>query len=134
MVNVRAAANVATSAVNPNVAALVQISTGYTTAANGVQAPSYATPIPLTIQIQALSKKDVEHLDSLNISGAERAVYANMQLTAVDRVKQSGGDLITFTDPGDGVAHVWLVTALLEGFSTAGWSRAAITRQKDVVT
>lgn len=133
MVNLRAAANRATSAINPNVEALVQICIGYTTAANGRQAPSYDAAIPVTIQIQALSKKDVEHLDSLNISGAERAVYANMQLTAVDRVKQSGGDLITFTDPGDSVAHVWLVTALLEGWSTASWSRAAITRQKDVV-
>lgn len=124
--NLRSIANLATRAVNPNVSATVQRSTGYTTGANGKQVPSYAAPSPVVIQAQALSKREIEHLDSMNLSNATRAVYANVLLTGVDRVKQSGGDLLTF----DGA--VWLVVAVLEDWSlTAGWCKVALSRQKD---
>lgn len=124
--NLRAIANGRTQAVNPNIAATVRVSTGYATALNGKPVPSYAEPSPVMIQAQALSKKEVEHLDSMNISNATRAIYANRSLTGVDRVKQSGGDLLTFG--GD----VWLVVAVLEDWSlTAGWCKVAVARQKD---
>jgi hypothetical protein len=125
-VNLRALANVATRGVNPNIAASLLVSTGYSTAPNGKQQPAYAPPVPVTLQAQALSKKEVEHLDSMNLSNATRAVYANRSLTGVDRVKQSGGDLLAFG------GEKWLVIAVLEDWSlTAGWCKVAIARQKD---
>jgi hypothetical protein len=127
-VNLRAIANAATRGVNPNIAATVQRSTGYTTAPNGKQVPSYAAAAPIVLQAQALSKKEVEHLDSLNISGATTTVYANQHLTAVDRVTNSGGDMLTFG------GFAWLVVAVLEDWTmTAGWCKVAVTRQKDPI-
>lgn len=123
MINVRAIANAATSRVNPNIAATVEASTGYTTSASGKRAPTYAAPAPLTVQMQALSKKEVEHLDALNLSNATAAVYANQQLTGIDRVTQSGGDLLTIS------GQKWLVIAVLEGWTGAGWCKAAVARQ-----
>lgn len=127
MVNLRAIANRATSGINPNTAATVRVYTGSTTDRAGHRVPVYASPAPLTIQTQSLGKREIEHLDSLNLAPAERAVYANLQLTSVDRVKQSGGDLLQFE------GAVWLVTAILEGWTTAGWCKVAVTRQQGEV-
>ena len=121
--NLRNIANRATTAINPNVSATVRISTGYTTGPSGKQVPSYADPVPATIQQQALTKKEIEHLDSMNLSNAQVALYANLQLTGVDRTKGSGGDLVTIG------SDTFLVTAVLEGWTTAGWCKVAATRQ-----
>lgn len=123
MVNLRAAANRLTSGINPNVTATLHVSTGYGTSASYKQTPTYAAPEQMTVQIQALTKKELEHLAEMNISNCERAVYANRQMTGVDRVTGSGGDLIDLPD------GTYLVTAVLEGWTTAGWCKAALTRQ-----
>lgn len=120
--NLRAIANRMTAGVNPNVAAVALISTGPTTLANGKQSPGYASPAPVTIQVQALTKKEVEHLDSMNFSNATIALYADVQLTGVDRTKNSGGDLVQFD--GD----TWLVIAVLESWRV-GWCKVAAARQ-----
>ncbi len=86
--------------------------------------PSYASPIAIVIQTQALSEKEIEHLDALNLSDATRAVYANRELTCVDRKDQTGGDLLDFDN------DTWLVIAVLEGWSsTAGWCKVAVAKQ-----
>lgn len=131
MVNLRTIANRATSGVNPNVSASVQICNGYSTGGGLRRTATYAAPITVIVQVQALSKKDVEHLDSLNITNAERSCYSNIQLTAVDRKTQSGGDLVTYMDPVARTMDTWLVVAVLEGWSTAGWSRVALAKQLD---
>lgn len=129
--NLRAAANVLTSTVNGNVSATVRISTGYTPAPGAKRVPAYAAPVPVKVQVQALTRRDIEHLDSFNISGAIWSCFANIQLTPLDRKSQTGGDLVRFTDPASGTADTWLVVALLEGWSTAGWCRVALCKQLD---
>lgn len=121
--NLRGIANRLTRGVNPNVTAFLRVSTGYDTADTGRPVPTYAAPVKLTVQTQALSKREIEHLAEMNISDATRAVYADRQLTGVDRVTGSGGDLIDLPD------GIYLVTAILEGWTTAGWHKAALTRQ-----
>lgn len=121
--NVRGLANRLTQAVNPNVSASIEICTGYSTDAAYHRAPTYAAPVTAQVQMQALTKKELEHLDALNISNAHASLYADMQLTPVDRVKQTGGDLITIA--GD----KWLVVALLEGWTGSGWCKVAVSRQ-----
>lgn len=120
--NLRAIANRATSSINPNVTAVALVSTGATTSASGKQLPSYAAPVPVQIQTQALTKKEIEHLDSMNFSNATLAIYSNLQLTGVDRTRNSGGDLLTF----DG--ETWLVVAVLEAWRV-GWCKVAAARQ-----
>lgn len=131
MVNLRAAANAATSTINPNLAAVARICTGYAPgnhASGYKQVPAYAADAPVAVQVQALTKKEIEHLDALNISTAERAVYASLQLTGVDRTTKTGGDLLLFE------GATWLVLAVLEGWTTAGWCKVAVQRQMDGVT
>lgn len=122
--NLRAIANRATSTVNPNVTATLRASTGYTTAASGKPVPTYAAPETLVVQMQSLTKRDLDHLAELNISDATRAVFANRQLTGADRRDQSGGDLLDLPD------GTFLVTAVLQDWTpTAGWCKVAVTRQ-----
>lgn len=131
--NLRAAANRLTRGINPNLPALFYEANGYTTGRAGKREPSYRAPVSISVQMQALSKKEIEHLDSLNISDATSAVYADRQLTGVDRLTKSGGDRIAFGS-GPGIPSplrntTWLVTAVLEGWVTNGWCKAAVTRQ-----
>ena len=121
--NLNALANRLTAGINPNVTATLRVSTGYTTDAAYRQVPSYADPVDITVQVQALTKKEIEHFDSMNFSNAVLSVYANRQLTGVDRTKGSGGDLLTID------AESWLVIAVLEGWTGAGWCKAALARQ-----
>jgi len=122
-VNLNAVANRLTGGINPNVTATLRSSTGYATGAAYRQVPSYAAPVEIAVQMQALTKKEIEHLASMNISNAVASVYANRQLSGVDRTKGVGGDLLTID--GD----LWLVVAVLEGWTGAGWCKAAIARQ-----
>jgi len=131
--NLRGIANRSTQRINPNLPAQAKASTGYTTGASGKRVPSYADPVNITVQIQALGKKEIEHLDALNISGTETAAYVDMQLSAVDRVTQSGGDLIVIgsatTIPVQLRNTTWIVTAVLEGWTVSGWCKVGLTRQ-----
>jgi hypothetical protein len=120
---IRTLANRLTRSVNPNASASIEICTGYATGTNYHRAPTYAAAVTAKVQLQALTKDEVKHLDALNISNAHASLYADMQLTPVDRVKQSGGDMITIG------SDKWLVVALLEGWTGSGWCKVAVSRQ-----
>lgn len=121
--NLRNIANRMTSAVNPNIAVQWRAYQAYATLPSGKTAPSYAAAAPLIAQVQALTKKEIEHIDALNLSPCERAAYVNGQLQAFDRVAQTGGDMLFFEN------RWWKVMAILEGWTTAGWCKVALVGQ-----
>lgn len=123
--NLRQRANVLTSRINPNISIGYRRYAGRTVNPDGTQAPSYDAETPVIAQVQSLGKKEVDHLSSLRISNCERMIYVNLQLQATDRVSQTGGDLVVFE------GAVWQVEAILEGWTTAGWSRGAVSKQMD---
>lgn len=125
MVNVRALANRMTRQVNPNISIGLRRYTGWTVNPDRTTTPGYAPATTIIGQVQALGKKDIDHLSALNISDCERMVYVNFQLQATDRREQTGGDLLTFE------GRTWLVMAIMEGWTTAGWCRAAVAKQMD---
>lgn len=133
MIRLRSMANRLTSGVNPNVPATLLVSTGYTTDAAGLQVPAYAAPETVSVQIQALTQKELQHLDKLNITNGQAGVFIDRQLNSADRSSGSGGDVFQFADdpkiPADLRGTEWLVVAVLEGWPGSGWCRAAITRQ-----
>lgn len=133
MIRLRSMANRLTSGVNPNVPATLLVSTGYTTDAAGLQVPAYADPETVSVQIQALTQKELQHLDKLNVTNGQAGVFIDRQLNSADRNTGSGGDVIQFADdprlPADLRGSEWLVVAVLEGWPGSGWCRAAITRQ-----
>lgn len=121
--NLRNIANRMTSGVNPNIAVQWRAYQAYATLPSGKTAATYAAAVPLTAQVQALTKKEIEHIDAMNLSPCERAAYVNGQLQAYDRVAQTGGDFLFFEN------RWWKVMAILEGWTTAGWCKVALVGQ-----
>lgn len=122
MVNLRQIANRMTSAVNPNISVGHRAYAGYAILPNGKQSVTYAASVPLVAQVQALTKKEIEHIATLNLSPCERAAYVNGQIAAYDRIAQTGGDLLEFE------GKTWKAMAILEGWSTAGWCKVALVQ------
>ena len=114
------------AAVNPMISATWQQSDGtYTTSASGQRTPNYTTTGNVQLQVQALSARDLAHLDGLNIQNVTRKVWANGSLQGVNRTTGQGGDLLTFG------GQVWLVTLVFETWSQDGWCSAGLTLQQD---
>lgn len=113
-------------AVNPQVPVTIRFSIGNTTAADGTQIPSYSAPVAMQAQIQALTYRDLQQLDGLNLNGTRRGIYLYGDVQGVVRVSQKGGDLVTFPD-----GSVWLVALALETWAGAdgGWCKVAATLQ-----
>jgi hypothetical protein len=128
-VNLSAIANGVITAINPNFPATLFISLG-NTVVNFKQVPSY-NPASVAAQVQPLTSGDLRLLDALNIQGAQKAIYLNGTALAISRVKQLGGDLITFADGTLPEGNTWLVLASLEQW--ANWCRVAVSLQDDIV-
>ncbi|MDB5280873.1 MAG: hypothetical protein JWR61_5828 [Ferruginibacter sp.] len=116
----------AIGAVNPFVAGTIKVSNGtYTTAPDGKRTPAYNTFPNVQMQVQALTFKDLQQVDGLNLNGTRRAIYMNGRADGVVRSLMKGGDLITLTDGPN--AGTWLVAMTLEQFSE--WCKVAVTLQ-----
>lgn len=112
------------STVNPDVIGQWQKSAGYATAADGKRAPAYEAATPITVQEQALAADELEHIDSLNITGVVRGFWANGDLQGVNRTTNQGGDLLTVP------SGTYLIVHVFETWSQAGWCHVAGQRQK----
>ena len=62
--------------VNPFVPVTLNQSNGYNTAGDGTRTPAFTTS-PQSVQVQALSAPEIQHLDGLNIQGVLRKAYLN---------------------------------------------------------
>lgn len=112
------------SAINPNLLCSLQASTGYATV-NFVQTPTYAAPVQVQVQLQALSWSDLKQLDGLNIVGTRKAAYIYGAWFGEQRSTSKGGDLLTTPD-----GQVWLVAYVLENWDiTANWTKVCLTLQ-----
>ena len=117
------------AAINPMVPVTLRTSAGYTTNADFSRTPSYITTALLG-QVQALSFRDIQQLDGLNLNGSRKAIYLQGDVEGLVRVAGKGGDLITFPD-----GTVWLVATVLEswlnnlGNPAQGWVKVAVTEQ-----
>jgi hypothetical protein len=120
-VNLQQIATGVISAVNPTVAATVQMSTGYTTSADGTRTPTYSAQAA-QVQVQALSGKELALLSGLNIQGVLRKIYLNGDWEGLVRPAGKGGDLVTLPD-----GTVWLIVQVLEHWPD--WTSAAIALQ-----
>lgn len=113
------------AAVNPWTTGLYFKSNGSATGADGKRTPTYLPALSVTIQMQALSWKDTQMLDSVNLAGERRAMYVNGDWQSIERPDLRGGDKIVLSD-----GTAWLIVQNLENWNaTAGWSKVAVTRQ-----
>ncbi len=110
---------------NPRVKVCVRSSTGNSVDAAGNVTPTYAEPVTVLAQVQALSGRDLRQIERLNLQGTLRTFYFNGTVDGIVRVTASGGDLIMTPD-----GNVWLVTLVPEPWElTAGWTKVIATLQ-----
>jgi len=113
------------SAINPQVPATLQISTGSTIAEDGTRIPTYEKARTVTAQVQPLSSRDLRQLEGLNLGGNLVAIYLYGEVDGLVRSANKGGDLVTLTTPPN--AGVWLVNQVLEQWPD--WAKCACTLQ-----
>lgn len=113
--------------VNPHIALSIQVSTGSTDTDDGKQTPTYAAPVTVLGQVQALQYRDIVQMDALNLQGTRRAIYINGRVDGLVRSENKGGDLITIV--GGVNAGVWLVALVAEAWPD--WTKALCTLQDD---
>jgi hypothetical protein len=107
--NLHAVAGPLVASINPSTPLQLQRSTGATIGGDGKQTPTYAAPVTVMGQVQALTYDDIHQLDYLNIQGIRRAISLEGNWESLDRSRNKGGDLITFPD-----GSIWLVAHVLE--------------------
>jgi len=115
-------ANGLTKAVNPNIPAVARISDGYGTAEDGSRKPKYLPDHDVMVQKQALTQRDLNQLEKLNIQGADCTAYIEGEWYGVVRKDKKGGDLFVIK------GETWLVVAVLEMWPD--WSRVALCLQR----
>ena len=113
------------SPVNPPLLCSLQVSTGYTTGLDGSRVPTYALPVQIECQCQALQYNDLMQTSGLNIQGKRLAMYILGDWEGLVRSDQKGGDLVTLPD-----GSVWLCAMVLENWSlSSGWTKICATLQ-----
>lgn len=128
IINVRALANRAIQGINPDVEAELWKNVDATTAPSGKRTPVYRK-LPIILQLQSMDADDLKQMDSLNIQGVHRKIYAQTQVAAIIRVAHKGGDLVVFRKGVVPEGTTWLATHVLERWPS--WCMVAITLQAD---
>lgn len=118
--------------VNPDIAGTVRASLGNITQPDGSRTPAYTNPIPVQLQVQALTTGDLALTENAEQQALMQSVYLYGQLQGISRAGLLGGDLLTFQRKNDPTALVWLVTMVAE--SWPDWCRVIVTQQVDPAT
>lgn len=97
---------------------------------DGTRVPQYITTAGVVMQVQALTGRELEHIDSLNIQGTMRGVYINGSVQGLNRAAMKGGDVLLIPTGLTGQTNdTWLVDQVLEGWDTGGWCKVAVRLQ-----
>jgi hypothetical protein len=84
------------------------------------------TSLVLRAQVQALTWRDLQQLEGLNLGGTRRKIYLFGEVEGIARPDGKGGDLVTIAVGGVNDGE-WLVAQALEQYPD--WVSAAITQQ-----
>jgi hypothetical protein len=117
-------------AVNPNIVVKFEASAGYTKDSAFRQVPSFAPSVDVLGQVQALTMKDLQHIEAMNIQQSTNSVYLYGTANGVVRVREEGGDRITV--PSGPSAGVYKVTSVLEQWPD--WVKVSVVLQNLDVT
>lgn len=118
--NLHGIASGAIGTINPFVPGTIKVSTGYTTSGSGTRTPTYSETA-VSVQLQALGYKDLQHIDGLNLQGVVKAAYVNGNFNGVNRPRQQGGDLLIIG------SDTWLIVQPLEEWPD--WCKFVINLQ-----
>ncbi|EFM4663029.1 TPA: hypothetical protein RXJ23_001248 [Escherichia coli] len=106
--NLRQMANNAITSINPNIPAILKKYAGETIGSGRKPIPSYLPDQHVTIQLQPISRGDMQHVDGLNIQGLAKVIYVNGNYFSVQRELEQGGDIFVIN------GEQWLVVEPIE--------------------
>lgn len=121
--------------INPPLVGSVVYSTGYVIGANYKRTSTSTQVDGVTFSVQALTSRQIEHVDALNIQGILRSVYFNGVLQGLNRPAGKGGDVLlipTHLTAAD--FDTWLVVEVSEPWDTDGWVRVVAQLQNPPVS
>lgn len=120
----------AITSVNPDILVPYYKSTGYGQDATFAQVPQYAAPVNVPIQVQALTARELQHKELVNIEGLKRAVYMYGNTQGIVRADKKGGDLLYFPQVPQGTNYIWKVVVVFETWPD--WCKVGVVLQLDV--
>ncbi|KZQ20253.1 hypothetical protein A3461_23575 [Enterobacter roggenkampii] len=106
--NLRQIANNAITSINPNIPAVLKKYAGEIICPGRKPTPSYLPDQNVTIQLQPISRGDMQHVDGLNIQGLAKVIYVNGNYFSVQREMEQGGDIFVIN------GEQWLVVEPVE--------------------
>lgn len=119
--NLHKIANNAIRRVNPNIQAVLKKYAGETIGPGRKPAPYYLPDQNVTIQLQPISRGDMQHVDGLNIQGLAKVIYVNGNYFSVQREMEQGGDIFVIN------GEQWLVVEPVELWDS--WCRLIVVLQ-----
>lgn len=117
------------SSVNPTVLASFQGSNGFSQNPDFSQSAAHLPAVAVPAQVQQLTQRELQHLEQLNLQGANIGIYLYGIASGAVRVSQKGGDVITVSTGAR--SGVYLTTAVLEQWPD--WVKVACTLQNQDV-
>lgn len=90
-----------------------------------VASEAMTTKLTVSAQVQALTFRDLQQIDGLNLNGTRRGIYLYGKVQGVNRAENKGGDLVVIAAGPN--AGVWLVAQVLETWQD--WCKVAVTQQ-----
>lgn len=128
--NLRATANSRTQTINPNLVIELLRSNGYTVGPAFKQIPAFIS-VSGEAQIQALSGKDLMHLNNMNIQGVSRKVYLYGNWMGVVRSDEKGGDVLVFPQAPGEPNQQWKIRTVFETWPD--WCAVGVSLQVGTV-
>lgn len=117
----------AISAINPDQQIIVKVFSGVDN--SGTWAQLTYTETTAIAQVQPMSSDDIQFVNNFNSSSQYKAMYIKGDWRGLNRVTESGGDLIIWDN------KVWYVVSVPEGWdATAGWTKVLVVAQLDEVS
>lgn len=100
---------------------------------DGRQVPAYLAPIPVKLQVQPPSGKDLQFIDYLQLQGVIRTVFMFGLPQGIVRVNQLGGDLLLFPQRRGAPNDVWKIEQPAESWDVddCGWTKLFAVLQTD---
>ncbi|WP_447876934.1 hypothetical protein [Serratia fonticola] len=108
-------------AVNPFVPGQMKVSNGYIKDSAFKQVPAFLEPFDVSIQLQALTYSDLQHIDGLNIQGIVKSAYVQGNFNGVNRPRQQGGDYLLLS------GETWKIVKIVEEWPD--WCKFVINLQ-----
>lgn len=127
--NLRAIANNAIVAINPNIKATLELQSSYITDDTGKRIAQPAELVIVDLQIQALTAQEIQRLDGGLLQQSEHlSAYITGQLYALRRITGQGAERLYFARYGDDKPCYWLITSIVESWQD--WCKVIICKQK----